>query len=190
MSRPLTRAVLALTTVVTAACAGGGGAGSSSGTEPAGACMPTDATLTDGATLAGMAGSYRLVAVAPDGATAEGRMTLTERTSGQTSIGQTSLPLQGTAEIDFAAVGAAALPGMDSDDPARPGVLVLESDEEEGRRILVRFGMQANDLGQPAFDGSFTLLEPREISGNGFRGSWRSGGAAPSRSGHFCAWPA
>ena len=188
MSRILTRAMLALMTVVTAACAGGGGNGSASGTEPADACMPTDAMLADGATLAGMAGSYRLVAVAPDGATTEGRLTLTERTSGQTSVGQTSLPLQGTAEIDFAAVGAAVPPRMDSDDPARPGVLVLESDEEEGRRILVRFGMFANDLARPPFDGNFTLLEPREISESGFRGSWRSGGAAPSRSGHFCAW--
>ena len=189
MSHPLTRAMLALMTVVTAACAGGGSAGGSSGAEAPDACMPTDAMLADGATLAGMAGSYRLVAVAPDGATTEGRLTLTERTSGQTSVGQTSLPLQGTAEIDFAAVGAAVPPRMDSDDPARPGVLVLESDEEEGRRILLRFGMFANDLARPPFDGNFTLLEPREIGEDGFRGIWRSGGAAPSRSGHFCAWP-
>ena len=110
MSRPLTRAMLALMIVGAVACAGGGGMGGPGGNAPAGACLPTDATLGDGATLAGMAGSYRLVAVAQDGATTEGRLTLTERTSGQRSVGQTALPLQGTAEIDFAAVGAAAPP--------------------------------------------------------------------------------
>lgn len=187
MKRVTARISCGLLAVAIGACGGGGGTGGSPA--PAGAmCAPTDAVLPGDATLAGMEGTYRVVAVAPDGRRVEGRVEFTERPVDMRSVGRTSLPLEGTAEIDFAAIGAVAPSGMDSADSQRPGVLVLESDEASGRRILVRFGAAANDLAQPMFDGSITRFEPREIRTDGFLGTWRSGGGRSS-SGYFCAWP-
>lgn len=175
--------------LLVAATACGGAGGGPDGPAPAGmTCAPTEAVLPSDATLEGMAGRYRLVAFAADGRSTEGSLELVERAPDMRRYGSSSLPLQGTAEIDFAAIGATVPVDTDSEDPGRPGVLVLERDGGSGPRIIVRFGADMNDLEQPPFDGSETRLEPREIRGDAFLGTWRSAGGGRSASGYFCAW--
>ena len=182
-SLPVATAVL----VATGACAGGSSPGGMPG-PAAEACAPSNAVLPSGATLAGMSGSYRIVAFASDGRSTEGSLALVDRPAGSRSMRQASLPLHGTADIDFAAIGASVPVGLDSEDPDRPGVLVVESEAASGPRVLVRFGSRVNDLIRPPFDGTETRLEPRQIGDDGFLGTWRSTGGGAAASGHFCAW--
>ena len=185
MSRLTTWPTLAALVVTAGACAGGS---STDGMPEPAACAPTSATLAPSATFEGRAGSYRIIAFASDGRSTEGSIELVDRPSGARSMTRASLPLHGTAEIDFAAIGGAVPVGMDSEDPDRPGVLVVESEADTGPRVLVRFGSRMNDLTQPAFDGAETRLEPRQIGDDGFLGTWRSTGGGAAASGHFCAW--
>lgn len=182
-SLPAVTAVL----VATWACAGGSSPGDMPG-PAAEACAPSNAVLPSDATLVGMSGSYRIVAFASDGRSTEGSLELVDRPAGARSMSQASLPLHGTADIDFAAIGASVPVGLESEDPDRPGVLVVESEAASGPRVLVRFGSRMNDLIRPPFDGTETRLEPRQIGEEGFLGTWRSTGGGAAASGHFCAW--
>ena len=75
----------------------------------------------------------------------------------------------------------------DSEDPQAPGVLVLESSQTGTRRILLRFGADANRRDDMLFDGAYTVLEVREIAADGFAGNWRSGLRLSRLEGYFCA---
>jgi hypothetical protein len=97
-------------------------------------------------------------------------------------------PLFGTADIDLEAVGA-RLPGrLDSADPNRPGVVVIEATSEP-KSIILRLGSEANRRDRQAFEGSYMVLDVREIADRGFRGSWSSGLTQTEAQGFFCAVP-
>ena len=142
-------------------------------------CEPVSGNLPPGATLAGRAGSYRLVLVQiVDGEevrSAEGALTLRRQPPGLDSLGTASTPLFGFTDIDLRAVGAQRVGDPAGEDPQAPGVLVLESGDRGERRILLRLGADANRRDSALFDGAWTVLEVREIAAGGFAGRWRSG---------------
>ncbi len=173
-----------------AACGGG----NSSGSDPE-ACAPLEAAADGTLNADGMAGDYslRLVATsgAKRGATSGGTVHLTAHDSARKHVllpdGRTSttytFPLYGTAEVDLASVGATAPGELGSDDPAAPGVLVIES----STGVLLRLGSEANRTGVRRFDGAYTALQVRQVTDKGFAGTWRSGVATEESGGHFCA---
>ncbi|MYA32642.1 MAG: hypothetical protein F4164_11830 [Gemmatimonadales bacterium] len=109
------------------------------------------------------------------------------RGSGGDPIPGTVLPLFGTADIDVEAVGAVRVGDLSSADPAAPGVLVIEGGGGRQPSILLRFGSDANRRDRVRFDGSFLVLEVRELGHNGFSGIWTSGVPGMETRGHFCA---
>ena len=158
------------------------GGGNASGSDPE-ACAPLEAAADSTLRADGMAGDYtvRLVATtgAKRGATSAGTVRLMAHDSARQHIvlpdGTTSttyaFPLYGTGEIDLAPVGATAPGEIGSDDPAAPGVLVIES----SGGVLLRLGSEANRTGVRRFDGAYTALQVRQITDKGFAGTWRSG---------------
>jgi hypothetical protein len=179
--------------IVLSACGGGSRVDegtAENGPVPSGErCGPVESTLPDDATLATGAGRYRITLVGSDGsATADGTLTLRERPAGMRMLDDSATPLGGTVEIDLAAVGAQVVRELDSDDPAAPGVLVLERDAVSGRSVLLRLGSEANRIDRQPFDAAFTVLDVRRIDGEGFFGDWRSGVRAERSEGYFCAW--
>jgi hypothetical protein len=137
--------------------------------------------------------SVRLVATAgaKRGEMTEGSLQLLPQDSAYRSLdlpdGSSSstytLPLYGTATIDFAAVGAVTPGDPGSADPASPGVLVIQSPG----RVMLRIGSEANRRGVRRFDGAFTVLRVQRITEQGFAGAWQSGVGGDQSSGHFCA---
>jgi hypothetical protein len=172
-----------------AAC-GGANAGQS---DPQ-ACSPVEAVDSSlGAT--GLDGEYavRLIATsgAKRGAAAEGRLQLMAQDSAYRSMERAdgsadttfSFPLYGTAEVDFAAVGATIPGDPGSSDPLSPGVLVIE----RPGGVMLRFGSEANRRGVRRFDGGYTVLQVQQVTDQGFAGTWRSAVGLEESSGHFCA---
>lgn len=184
-----------------AACVGSGGGLGEGARQPVAApsCTPVEGELAPGATLAGMAGRYRLTLVRDDetavrddetAVQADGTLVLTPRASGGASLDGYATPLQGTVDIGLEAVGAHTAGSLDSTDPDAPSVLVLEADGSEPE-ILLRFGSTANRTEPVAFDEAYTVLRVRSVEeGRGFAGSWRSGMRASLVGGYFCAEPA
>ncbi len=176
--------------VILLASCGGANAGQS---DPQ-ACAPvaTEAPSMDTSRLAGEF-VVRLVAGsgAKRGATTEGRLQLTPRDSAYRRLelpdGSRSstytLPLAGTASVDFAAVGAVAPGDPASTDPESPGVLVIERPGQ----VMLRVGSEANRRGVRRFDGAYTVLRVQQITEEGFAGTWQSGVGMDQSGGHFCA---
>jgi hypothetical protein len=176
--------------VIFLASCGGANAGQS---DPQ-ACAPVAATEAS-MDASRMAGEFvvRLVASAgaKRGATAEGRLQLTPQDSAHrrlklpdgSSSSTYTLPLAGTAAIDFAAVGAVAPGDPASANPESPGVLVIERPGQ----VLLRVGSEANRRGVQRFDGAFTVLRVQEVTDAGFAGTWESGVDMERSGGHFCA---
>jgi hypothetical protein len=79
---------------------------------------------------------------------------------------------------------------VDRADAARPGVLVLEwprpGAPAGSSEVMLRLGADANQGGQPRFDGAFTALTVTAIDADRFAGTWESGGEKDA-SGYFCA---
>ena len=94
-----------------------------------------------------------------------------------------TLPLYGTTEVDFSAVGAVAPGDPASADPESPGVLVIERPGQ----VMLRVGSEANRRGVRRFDGAFTVLRVQQVTNNGFAGTWESGLGTDLSGGHFCA---
>ncbi|CAN5801378.1 hypothetical protein BH24GEM1_BH24GEM1_23820 [soil metagenome] len=125
------------------------------------------------------------------GESTEGRLQLVPQDSAYRSLelpdgssrSGVSLPLYGTADIDFEAVGAVIPGDARSEDPASPGVLVIESPD----RVLLRVGSEANRRGMRRFDGAYTVLQVQQVTAEGFTGTWRSGVHMEQSGGHFCA---
>jgi hypothetical protein len=175
--------------VLLAAC-GGANAGQS---DPQ-ACSPVAATEAsmDASRLAGEF-VVRLVASsgAKRGATADGRFELTPQDSAHRhlelpdgSVSSTyTLPLSGTAAVDFAAVGAVVPGDPGSTDPESPGVLVIERPGQ----LMLRVGSEANRRDARRFDGAFTVLRVQQVTDQGFAGTWESGVDMDRSGGHFCA---
>lgn len=150
-------------------------------------CKPKTATLGEAATLAGAHGRYRLVLVAREGGrTVSGVLVLVASPPGRETLGSASTPLQGSTDIDLRPVGARRIGDAASTDPNAPGVLVLESDRDGTRQILLRLGSDANRVDRLLYDGGYTVLRVRQIDPNGFSGTWESG-ARSSVTGYFCA---
>jgi hypothetical protein len=156
-------------------------------------CAPVEAQAT-GVSAAGLAGEYSLRLVATlgpkRGSTTGGRLTLVPYEASDPgaegdSAGATSFtrPLRGTVEVKLDEVGAVAPGELAATEPAAPGVLVMEAPG----RVIMRLGSEANRTDVRRFDGAFTALDVQQVSDDGFRGTWRSGGAGPAASGHFCA---
>lgn len=154
-------------------------------------CEPADGRLNVRATLAGGEGRYLLTLFAAidvrDVRSAHGSLTLRGQPPGLDSLGGAATPLHGFTDIDLGAVGAHAAGSPTSRSPYAPGVLVLESVHAGNRRILLRIGADANRRDSALFDGTYTVLEVREIDGDGFAGAWRSGARSSRAHGYFCA---
>lgn len=177
--------------VILLAGCGGANAGQS---DPQ-ACAPVTATEASTMDASRLGGEFvvRLVASSGSkrGATTEGRLQLMPQDSayrrlelpdGSNSTTYT-LPLYGTAAVDFAAVGAVAPGDPGSADPASPGVLVIERPGQ----VMLRVGSEANRRGVRRFDGAFTVLRVQQVTDEGFAGTWESGVDAERAGGHFCA---
>ncbi len=160
----------------------------SSGPAP-GACVQVAGPLSEDATLAGAEGRYRLTMVAAgDGTSVDGSLTLVARPPGMLVQSGAETPLSGGVDISLTQVGAQPVRELLSDDPAAPGVLVLESDGTSGRSVLLRFGSESNRIDRQAVDAAFTVLDVQRIEDGGFFGVWRSGVRAERTEGYFCAW--
>ena len=168
--------------------------GASAGQADPQACAPVEAPASDLAAT-GLAGQYdlRLIATSgsKEGASADGRLALMEQDSSYRSLERGdglvdttfSLPLYGTAEVDFASVGATAPGDAGSSDPLSPGVLVIQ----RPGGVMLRVGSEANRRGVRRFDGGYTVLQVQRITEAGFAGSWRSAVGLEESGGHFCA---
>ncbi len=154
-------------------------------------CMQTSGHLHPKVTLSDRAGQYQLTLVevvnGTDARTARGMLTLRQQPSELDSLGNSATPLYGFTDINLRAIGAYEVGDPDSEDPQAPGVLVLESDRDGARRILLRLGADANRRDDALFDGAYTVLEVREIAADGFAGTWRSGLRLSITEGYFCA---
>jgi len=165
-------------------------------------CLPPDGGPLDAATrVEDWAGQYRLTLVATKGAQMDQSQTATlsllatpeafRHPPAARADTVTTLPLIGTTGLDLGAVGAVKLGSLDSADPERPGVLVLERRGMEGGRavldVVIRLGSEANDWSKIRFDGGYTALFVHQADAEGFAGEWRSGITDVLASGHFCA---
>ena len=166
-------------------------------------CTPVSAALPATASAEGLAGEYRLKLVAlagpREGAVAEGKLWLLPQDStrryrarlGGNVDSTVSHPLFGAANLDLNAVDAVAVGRIDSRDPEKPGVLVIERHARPGRtplaEITLRLGSEANRADRTRFDGGYTALRVRQVSSHGFAGSWGSGLTVERSAGYFCA---
>ena len=86
-------------------------------------CVPVGAPLSVGETMEYMAGRYRVVMVR-DGSKEQafGVVDMERAPEAYRDWGAATATLTGSAQIDLGAVGAQTLSGLDSTDPARPGL--------------------------------------------------------------------
>ena len=174
----------------------------SSGASPQ-ECAPTTAELEAGSSAGGYAGEYQLRLVATSGvkkgSTAEGMLKLEPqgqalryrtRPGGATDSSVVH-PLYGAAEVDLEAVDAVLVGNITSLDPMRPGVLVVERHARSGpaprAEIVLRLGSDANRRDRQRVDGGYTALHVRQLSSDGFTGTWGSGITGERAAGYFCA---
>jgi len=169
--------------------------GANAGQSDPQACAPVAATENATMDSGSLAGEFlvRLVSTSGTkrGATTEGRLELMPHDSAHRRLelpdGSASttytLPMYGTAAVDFAAVGAVAPGDPAATDPASPGVLVIERPGQ----LMLRVGSEANRRDVQRFDGAFTVLRVQQVTDKGFAGTWESGLELDRSSGHFCA---
>jgi len=165
---------------------------------------PAGTVLDPSASLTGEAGGWSLTMVAEQGEAAgmqqSGQLVLLEHAPDMQRVagmdGQpmpnASAPLYGSTDLDIAALGALPVGGLDSTDPAAPGVAVYETrqaDDAAPPSIILRLGSAANRRGATqAVDGGTTALRVLVIEQGAFSGTWRSRVNAQDRaSGYFCA---
>ena len=161
-------------------------------------CVRPEGPLSADASLEGRAGEYHLTMVEEvDGTpnrTAQGSLVLLNQVeafrqfsggAGGTIPGVTS-PLFGSTDVNVEAVGAVLIGSLSTDDPASPGVLVIESETGGSPSILLRFGSDANRRTLVRFDGGYTVLTVVEITAESFSGTWSSGAGGPDSEGFFC----
>jgi len=101
------------------------------------------------------------------------------------------MPMYGSTDIDLGPILAVEVGSLTSEDPAAPGVLVIQRPVElqggKSTEITVRLGSEANRRGATRFDGGYTALFVRQASTTGFAGTWASGVTGRLSNGHFCA---
>ncbi|MGH7645708.1 MAG: hypothetical protein ACREMR_08990, partial [Gemmatimonadales bacterium] len=186
MGRP---AMAGLAAVLAAACAAKNAR--SAGTD----CRPLPDGPPTATSTAGLAGEYRLTLVATHGPRAgrmaEGRLWLVPQDTAlqllfrlDGSMDSTArMPLIGGANVNLEAVGAVRMGALDSRDPRKPGVAVLETPGA----IVLRLGAEANRRDVVRFDGGYTAFYVRATDAAGFAGGWASGVTGPEAEGYFCA---
>ncbi len=165
-----------------------------------GCAAPNDSMLTEASTLQGAVGDYQLQIMAlRDGrvaASATATLTLTAhapemqylRALDGTPRSDALAPLYGWTDLDLGELGALEMSGLDSRDPAVPGVGVYETRTGAVPSIVLRLGSAANRREGAAIDGASTALRVLRIEDSYFSGSWRSGVGMDERaSGFFCA---
>jgi len=165
---------------------------------------PEGSTPDPNATLAGLTGQWRLTVVADQGEGAPARqdvvLTLRAHDLGMQVVQgmdgpprpDASAPLYGFTDLDVEALGGLPTRGLDSEDPAAPGVGVYETRQAGDiapPSIILRLGPEANRReSQGAMDGGTTALQVRVIEDSRFAGTWRSRANGQARaSGYFCA---
>ena len=153
-------------------------------------CVSVSMSLTDGATLSRWPGHYELTLVETENARERevvGSLTLRHYSQELDSLDGVSTPLYGYTNIDLRSVGAYRIGNPESQNPRSPGVLVLESDRDGQRVIILRIGSEANRRDSVRYDGAYTVLEVQQIQKDGFAGRWRSGRRLSRTKGYFCA---
>jgi len=175
--------------------------GAVAATTPVKPCVPRQGPLAADASLSDLPGTYLLTMVEEVGGspsrTAEGLLSLQAQEerfrqfsgSAGGSIPGVISPLYGSTDLDVEAVGAVRVGDLSSEDPASPGVLVIESATGAGVSILIRLGSDANRRDVVRFDGGYTVLTVVESDEESFSGTWSSGARGPESSGFFCAAP-
>jgi hypothetical protein len=168
------------------------------------ACKAVDGQLASSVQADALAGEYRLVVIATEGERAG------ESVSGTLRLGPTpddmrelldpsagtapregvSVPLFGTADLEVEAVGGVIAGRLSSDDPQRPGVLVVEERgaESQAPHLYIRLGSEGNDRTRQRFDGAYFALLVTVVEADAMHGSWTSGVEAMQAGGHFCAY--
>lgn len=150
-----------------------------------------------------LAGSYRVVLVGTSaeytGRQIEGALELYPQDSalqslavaGGVPVTGAAMPLYGALDAAIEQVGGMRLGSSTLLDPTQPGVAVLEqvTQSETGSvmSITMRVGSDANNRDMVRFDGGFMALYVREVTPEGFRGTWASGVRGPEHEGYFCA---
>ncbi len=151
-------------------------------------CASVGAPLSEQETMAYMAGRYRLVMIRDNGRDqVMGILDLERTPEAYRDWGPSIATLSGTANINLSTVGAQEMRGIDSTDPAAPGVLVLESEGSAGLSIVLRFGSDVTQRGETPFDAAYMVLDIQVVEGDRFAGDWQSGVAAERVEGYFCA---
>ena len=165
---------------------------------------PAEERLAPGTVADGLDGTFGMTLVATEGPAVgrvvQGTVTLALPESasrpiagpGGTPRTDARVALIGKADLDLAAVGALRMGEIQSSDPVRPGVAVLErhvvtAAETTLTEITLRLGSEANRRDVVRFDGGFTALYVRTVSRHGFGGHWASGISRATAQGHFCA---
>lgn len=161
------------------------------------ACAPVEGELPAGARAQGLAGDFTLSLVATSGPmrgrSTAGRLRLRDFGTTPPPVPATSgarYPLFGGTEVAIAEVGAIAPGDVRRDNPAAPGVLVIEWDRQgppARTEITVRLGADANQGDRLRFDGTSMALQVASILPNRFAGRWQSSGGELRAGGHFCA---
>jgi hypothetical protein len=166
-------------------------------------CAAVSSELPPGSSARNLAGEYqlRLVATAgvKKGSAANGTLKLQQQGEGLryrlrpggTIDSAVVHPLYGATEVDLSAVDAVRVGSTTSEDPMEPGVLVVERHAREGQapmsEIVLRLGSDANRRDRQRVDGGYTALRVRQVSPDGFSGTWGSGIAGEQSAGFFCA---
>ncbi len=189
------RARLAATVAMLAAFGCAGSSERDAAVDPDG-CGPVQRTLAPGSDVSaaeGLAGNYTLTMVRTSGDTLSvvGTLTLVPQVDSLRPLPlpdaapepRPTIPLIGTAEIAVEDVGAHRLGALDSDDPMRPGVIMVHRPGE----ITMRFGSDVNIREMPAFDGGYLAFFVAHVDSTGFAGGWSSGVQMRDAEGFFCA---
>lgn len=167
------------------------------------ACEAVGGALSPSVQTDALAGEYRLILIATDGKRAgesvsgtlrldpmpDGMRELLDPSAGGAPRENVSVPLFGTASLDVAAVGGVIAGDLASEDPQRPGVLMVEERGGAGEapRLYIRLGSEGNDRSRQRFDGAYFALVVTAVDADAMYGSWTSGVEAMQASGHFCA---
>ncbi|UCD25103.1 MAG: hypothetical protein JSW51_04035 [Gemmatimonadota bacterium] len=163
-------------------------------------CTSMAENIDASTSAATLVGEYVLTMVATTGAqqssSESGELALMEHSEenryfmapdGSTEPGVT-VPLYGTTTVVLDGVGAVKLGDLDSNDPMKPGVAVLEHRQGSSvPDIVLRLGSFANDRDITRFDGGFTALRVKWVRSSNFGGTWESGVTGVEASGYFCA---
>jgi hypothetical protein len=159
-------------------------------------CAPVDEVEMTGVKAEDLEGEYEFVLVATRGdsvgSSVTGGLWLQPNKPSLRSIPSAgggartdaSAPLYGVTDVDVAEVGGLRLGEPTSSDPTRPGVLLVE----QGERIVLRIGSEANRRGIIRFDGGYFVLRVRRVGESGFAGNWASGTVEVQAEGHLCAF--